>query len=418
MSKFSLKELPLKDLEAMGLMKNDQLTLDQKSTDALLNGRVTDLLRLQNIKIDGLGATSLDAKLSMSRKDDGSVGLYVHPIYKERFAHPNLTPEENKAFSRGGVHAKQTAAYGKIVDHGSAKYQFNENNTRSYYIQLEKRNGETTTIWGVDLERALQESGKDMFDDVMLEFKGKQFVPVEIDGKWVQKERYAWEVRDYVRENSEEKTLVYEFDKDTNSFVAVDSDDVLTPEQVNGMPLTDEQKKKLKKGQVVEMPDGTTVQTSPAAAKNNFLQSNRKLLIASVLLDGGLSFFLVKGMQLVHDKTSQGKLEQQEYNKGYRDALAKVQADLERKSKEYPNDKEIVNDLNIVKAESARAATSNVYGETEEKSINETKSIVNDPELDDNAERRERTDEHFENQQKRNETSADQNNDTKRSYGR
>lgn len=418
MSKFSLKELPLKDLDAMGLMKNDQLTLDQKSTDALLNGQVTDLLRLQNIKIDGLGITSLDAKLSMSRKDDGSVGLYVHPIYKERFAHPNLTPEENEAFSRGGVHAKQTTAYGKIVDHGSAKYQFDENNTRSYYIQLEKRNGETTTIWGVDLERALQQSGKNMFDDVMLEFKGKKFVTVEIDGKWVPKERYEWEVRDYVSERSEEKTFVYEFDKDTNSFVAVNSNDVLTPEQVNGMPLTEEQKKKLKKGQVVELADGTTVQASPAAAKNNFLQSNRKLLIASILLDGGMSFFLVKGMQLAHNKANQGKLEQQEYNKGYRDALGKVQADLERKSKEYPNDKEILNDLNIVKSESARAATSNVYGETEDKSINETKSIVNDPELDDNAERRQRANEHFENQQKRDEIATDQDSDIKRGYGR
>lgn len=418
MPKFSLKELPLKDLEALGLMKNDKLTLDQKSTDALLNGRVTDLLRLQNIKIDGLGVISLDAKLSMSRKDNGSVGLYVHPIYKERVAHPNLTPEENAAFSRGGVHVKQAAAYGKIIDHGSAKYQFDEKNSKSYYIQLEKRNGEKTTIWGVDLERALQASGKDLFDDVILEFKGKQFVTVEIDGKWETKERYAWEVRDYVREESKEKTFVYEFDKDTNSFIAVDSDDIIVPEEINGTPLTEEQKRKMKQGQVVEMSDGTAVQTSPAAAKNNFLQSNRKLLIASVLLDGGLSFFLVKGMQLVHNKTNQKKLEQQEYNKGYRDALAKVQADLERKSKEYPNDKEIVNDLNIVKAEFARAATSNVYDETEEKSINETKSVVNDPELDDNAERRERAEEHFENQQKRNETSADQNDDTKRSYGR
>lgn len=416
MSKFSLEELPMEDFKALGLTNEGKLALDQNSKDALLNGRVTNLLRLQNINIDGLGIESLDAKLSLSQKQDGSIGLYVHPIYKGRVAHPNLSPEENDAFSRGGAHTKHTAVYGKIVDYGGAKYQFDDNNKLSYYVQLEKRNGEKTTVWGVDLERALKVSGKDMFDDVQLEFKGKQFVEVEIDGKWEQKERYTWEVTDYVQEKSKETTLVYEFDKETNSFVAVDSADILVPEEVNGMPLTEGQKKKLKNGHLVEMPDGTAVQTSPAGAKNSFLQSNRKLLIASVLLDGGLSFFLVKGMQLVHDRANREKQEKQEYNKGYRDALAKVQADLERKSKEYPNDKEILQDLNTVKAESARAARVNTYNEAEEKSINETKSIVNDPELDDNAARRQHTEEKSEIQSQKKDTLFQQNNEIKQDY--
>ncbi|WP_312352565.1 DUF4099 domain-containing protein [Sphingobacterium siyangense] len=405
MSKFSIDQLPMEDFKALGLTDEGQLLLNPKNRDTLLNGQVTSLLHLNNINIDGLGTKSLDAKLSLAIKQDGSVGLYVHPIYKRAASHPHLSSEENRDFSRSGIHTKHTAVYGKIIDYGSAKYQFDEKNKLSYYIELEKFNGETTTIWGVDLERALKASGKEMFDDIQLEFNGKQSVPVEIDGKWEQRERHTWEVKDYIEAEKSEQIVVYEFDKETNSFVALNSEDILVPEEVNGMPLSEQQKQKFKKGQVVELPDGTVVQTSPAKSQSNFLHSNRKLLVASVLLDGGLSFFLVKGIQLIHEMSNRGNQEKQEYNKGYRDALAKIQADLERKSKEYPNDKEILEDLNTVKKEVERSGYETTYSEAEEKSINETKSILNDPELDDNAERREKKEEDAKEQSEKQENS-------------
>lgn len=392
MSKFSIEHLPKEDLQALGLLKDGQLLLDQKNKDALLNGRVTALMRLQDINVEGLGIKSLDSKISLQTKNDGTVGLFVHPIFKERVSHPNLSPEENEVFSRGGVHDKKSSAYGKITDFGTTNYQDNEKNKPSFFIELEKFDGEKTKIWGVDLERALEKSGKDVGDMAQLEFKGKETVRVEINGKWENKERYTWEVNDFVETNKKEKTAIYQFDKETNSFVAVDSDDVLVPEEVNGMELTDEQKKKLKKGKVVELPDGTAIQAAPADAKNGFIQSNRKLLIASMLLDGGMSFFLIKGIQLITERANQKKNENELYNKGYREALAKVQADLERKAKEFPNNKEILQDLNIVKGEFNRTATVNTYNDAEEKNINETKAVVNDPELDDNAERKQRED--------------------------
>lgn len=392
MSKFSIEQLPKEDLQALGLLKDGQLMLDQKNKDALLNGRVTALMRLQDINVDGLGIKSLDSKISLQTKNDGTVGLFVHPIFKERVSHPNLSPEENEVFSRGGVHGKKSSSYGKITDFGTTNYLDNEKNKPSFFIELEKFDGEKTKIWGVDLERALEKSGKDVGDMAQLEFKGKETVRVEINGKWENKERYTWEVNDFVETKKKEKTAIYQFDKETNSFVAVDSNDVLVPEEVNGMELTEEQKKKLKKGQVVELPDGTAIQTAPANAKNGFIQSNRKLLIASMLLDGGMSFFLIKGIQLITERVNQKKNENELYNKGYREALAKVQADLERKAKEFPNNKEILEDLNIVKGEFNRTATANTYNDAEEKNINETKAVVNDPELDDNAERKQRED--------------------------
>ncbi len=409
MSKFSIDDLPKEDLKALGLLKDGQLTLDQKSTDALLNGRVTPLLHLQDLHLEGLGIKSLDAKLSLSAKEDGTVGLFVHPIYKNRAAHPDLTPEENQAFSRGGVHEKQVSAYGKITDFGRAPYQDDKKNESSFFIELEKLNGEKNKIWGIDLQRALNESGKGIGDPVQLEFKGKKFVQVEINGKYEQKERYAWDVSEFVRDKKKEQSTVYEFDRETNSFISIDSKDIPTPEEVNGMPLTEEQKRKFRKGEVVEMEDGTEIQASPAKANENFMVSNRKLMIASVLLDGGLSFSLIKGMQLLYqrDQRQREKQENLEYNKGYRDALSKVQADLERRAKEFPNNKDITDDLNTIKAEYARTATVNTYDDAEEKNINQTKAVVNDPELDDNAERQQKEKQHSQDQQVKAESKVD-----------
>src|SRR5690606_32138782 len=395
MSKFSPEELPMEDLKALGLIKDGKLDLEPNTKDALLNGRLTKMLHMSDIKVDGLGINAIDAKLSLARKEDGTVGLYVHPIYQNLTAHPNLSHEENNDFARGGAHAKYTSAYGIITDSGFAPYEFNEKNSKSFYIELEKNNGERTKVWGIDLHRALTESGKQNGDKVQLDFMGKKSVQVEVDGKWEMKDRYEWQVNDFVPNKKKEQTFIYEFDKETNSFAAVESNDVRTPVEINGMPLSDEQKRKFRRGEVVELPDSTAIQVSPIASEK-YMRSNRRFLLASMLLDGGLSFLVMKGIEMGHNYQlgKKEKEQQLEYNKGYRDALSKVQADLERKSQQYPNNKDIIDDLNTVKEEYSRTANSTVYNDAKEKNINETKAVVNDPELDDNAEREQKEERH------------------------
>src|SRR5690606_37739616 len=138
-----------------GLIKDGQLNLQRNTRDALLNGRLTKMLHMNDSKVDRHATNAIDAKLSSARKEDGTVGLYVHPIYQNATAHPNLSPEENKDFARGRAHAKHTSAYGTITDSGFAPYEFNEKNSKSFYIELEKNNGERTKVWGIDLHRAL-----------------------------------------------------------------------------------------------------------------------------------------------------------------------------------------------------------------------------------------------------------------------
>src|SRR5690606_8658871 len=110
MSKFSPEELPMEDLKALGLIKDGQLNLERNTRDALLNGRLTKMLHMNDIKVDGLGTNAIDAKLSLARKEDGTVGLYVHPIYQNATAHTNLSHEENIDFALAASHSNSTPA--------------------------------------------------------------------------------------------------------------------------------------------------------------------------------------------------------------------------------------------------------------------------------------------------------------------
>jgi putative DNA primase/helicase len=55
----------------------------------------------------------------------------------------------------------QTGLTGKLLDAGKAPYQFDKSKTDSYYVQLRTKDG-NKTFWGVELEQALKDSGKQM----------------------------------------------------------------------------------------------------------------------------------------------------------------------------------------------------------------------------------------------------------------
>src|SRR5690606_28702730 len=133
---------------------------------------------LKNIQVNN-EKINIDAKLSLREKQDGTKALLIHPIYAKKQEHPLLTKEENQLFEQKGTHAKKVSAYGTIVDFGRDYYQFNKDNKESFFVRLQKDNGQTTDIWGVDLERALNESKKEIGDKVQLDFKGSEQVKFE-----------------------------------------------------------------------------------------------------------------------------------------------------------------------------------------------------------------------------------------------
>lgn len=249
--KYPIKEneMPLKELEKLGLYKDGGFSISPENIDALLAGRRTDMLSMSGLNIDGFSIRQLDAKLSISKDLDGNVQLNIHPIYREPQWHPLLTEDEEKALISG---EKQVV-------------------------------------------------GKEQ----------------QIDG-------------------NKKKKIIIEYDDLTREFVAYESDQVQAPIKVNGETLSEKQQEAFRNGDVVELEDGTKIQHS--ATDNKGVRSDRKRLILSVLLDGGISYLVFRGI-----KNLKGRFEPQDegFSKGYNQALA----DMMLSDKKERGNEKTVHDL-------------------------------------------------------------------------
>lgn len=68
---------------------------------------------------------------------------------------------------------------GELREHGGAPYQHNPARSDSYYVVFRDATGEDHVVWGVDLDRAVRESGAEPGQQVMLENLGRQLVTVK-----------------------------------------------------------------------------------------------------------------------------------------------------------------------------------------------------------------------------------------------
>lgn len=235
---YSLQELPMEELQQIGLAEGQKLRLDHDDLDALLAGRRTDMLRLEGLTFDDMKIEQLDAKLSLEQTEDGTVGLLLHPIRREPVAPEYLTRDEAEG--------------------------------------LEK--GDTVNV-----------------------------LKMVYDGE------------------GHEREVLVEFDRDTNEFVVSDTANIEVPEEINSVPLTAEQKEKFRKGKEVKADeDGTTIQY--AATEKQGMRSDKLHFIASLMIDGGISFVLYKTMHaLWGQKPDKEKDKGNEVGKKYREAFQKFQ---------------------------------------------------------------------------------------------
>lgn len=358
------------ELEKHGLVKNGKITLDASDIIALKRGNMTDPVELKNLKGEnGFEIDSVRARLSMVN-DGEKMRLRKDPVYKEVQNHPLLESKERDQLVNGETaNVKKTSSIsGTILDFGKANYLFNEKEKPNYFIELGKHDGTSKTIWGVDLERALQESSFLKGDKVQLNNLGSKKVEVDAavrdeNGKITSFEkkmvdRNTWEVveprpvaRNQVGQNGFEKSHVIEYDPQTRQFMDYDPQKLKVPEQINGETLSQEKKKKLKEGEVITLSDGTQVQIRTSDKKG--LRSNRGFLVLSILMDGGLSYLLVTGIaRLLGIKSKEDK----SYSRGYVEALREVDKQLERKQQRFPKDSSILNEINIVKQELKNAS--------------------------------------------------------------
>ncbi|WP_298327903.1 SIMPL domain-containing protein [Asticcacaulis sp.] len=94
---------------------------------------------------------------------------------------------------------------GKLISTGTAPYLDKADEKESHFIVLENEGGKPFKVWGVDLPRALEESSASVGEEVLLAFKGRQKVEVDVAvrdtaGKIIRHQkqlvdRNAWEVK-------------------------------------------------------------------------------------------------------------------------------------------------------------------------------------------------------------------------------
>jgi hypothetical protein len=117
------------------------------------------------------------------------------------------------------------------------------------------------------------------------------------------------------------RDVLVEFDRETNEFIVTDQARILAPDRVNGEYLSLDQKERYRKGKEVELADGTVLQYS--GTEKQGIRSNKLALIASIVIDGGLSFALYQGLHyLFGEKKHRDNADI--FSKGYYDDLEKM----------------------------------------------------------------------------------------------
>lgn len=117
-----------------------------------------------------------DVKRTVAR-----VGDSVREDVAAAAAVPGKADKQSVAVAAENAAKKMKAGW--LVDHGRAPYAKDPANNQNYFVALESDSGIRSTIWGVDLERAVSEAGAKIGDQVSLKERGT--TPVTIPGKGV-----------------------------------------------------------------------------------------------------------------------------------------------------------------------------------------------------------------------------------------
>ncbi|MDS0862211.1 DNA primase [Burkholderia pseudomultivorans] len=147
--------------------------------------------RLDN-RIDvAADVTAVAASGAQGRGDPGSVPVAARPGATGVAANGTLpaaprhdaasVPRATAVRNPAGDEPDAPRRYaGQLLEHGSAPYLHNPARSDSYYVVFRDQAGVDQAVWGVDLERAVRESGAGTGQQVVLENLGKRLVTVRI----------------------------------------------------------------------------------------------------------------------------------------------------------------------------------------------------------------------------------------------
>jgi len=143
---------------------------------------------LRGIEVRGYKPTEQDLKM-LTDKEERSMQNIVEKAeisWKSKALAPvsekGVSPFQDNAKRTHALASKERTHEGKLLEHGSAKFNHDPNAKENYFVKLATSKGEKT-IWGVDLKRMMSESNLKDGDDIKIKFQGR--IPVTVETlKW------------------------------------------------------------------------------------------------------------------------------------------------------------------------------------------------------------------------------------------
>lgn len=306
--------------------------------------------------------------------------LDVNVYNKDIVNHKDLSTAELFEISSSNRNLyKVMADYGNITHIGTGYFNKNPENEMTTFVEIENERG-ITIFFGNKLEDSLKDFK--VGDKIQIIQTGVEKTVLKIDDadeKELAKFDNVFIINPFKEKNKQFQSRIFELDKKDNTIKDVDTTKYEL-KNVNGHNISEKQLQQLRKGKELKLDDETTIQISPASKNEAKLSaSSKSLLILSLATDGGLSFLIIKGIQKLARMQEENQLQKESIR--YQVELQKLKAHLKSKSEQYPDNKNIITDLNIVSKEISASQSSLNENTNKEKEKSNINLQVNDPDM-------------------------------------
>lgn len=165
--------LPIAALSSLGLYDGARYLLDETDLSALLSGRRTSLVNLQNLVSESFTIDSLDAKLSLNTDEDSLHEIRLHPIYKEPKRSPDLSDIEADELISGEV---------KTI---AKPINFPDGSARTIIFEYDRETREFVSYDPIAVEIPIQVNGEQLDENKKKDFAMGRIVQLT-DGTMIQ----------------------------------------------------------------------------------------------------------------------------------------------------------------------------------------------------------------------------------------
>lgn len=192
---------------------------------------------------------------------------------------------------------------------------------RTSLLELHDLEADNVKIKSINAKISLKPNDKGKMDLLIHPIYRNAEIPnllTEKEAQQLQKGEVGSLLRITLDNHGKKKEMLVEYDEETKEFMVSDTDKILSPDMVNGEVLTPAQKENYRKGKEVEIKDGTKF--SYSATDRHGIRSNKLALVASLLMDGGISYLIFKGLNALFNQKRDQKAAEK-LSPGYYQAL-------------------------------------------------------------------------------------------------